>query len=137
MSPRHHNFGACIRHRPVHKRRIRPIRSAAVAQSQVCKAQGSKARILKHRDHVRELRLPFVQVHEVHLKFHRPDLAYDDAQVSRLHRQTDGLPLFVANAVEELATRAKADASSNDWAVPDSLVGIIERLLHFHLPGLR
>lgn len=64
-----------------------------------------------------------------YLARHRPGLAADEAHVRRLHRQTDGLPLFVANAVDELSTAtAPGDAGApDDWAVPDSLAGVIER----------
>lgn len=67
-----------------------------------------------------------------YLTRHRPGLIADEAHVRRLHRQTDGLPLFVANAVDELSSAAAAGAtgdagSPDDWAVPDSLAGVIER----------
>ncbi|MDH0864522.1 AAA family ATPase [Mitsuaria sp. GD03876] len=65
-----------------------------------------------------------------YLARHRPGLVADEAHVRRLHRQTDGLPLFVANAVDELSSStgaAAGEAPSDDWAVPDSLAGVIER----------
>lgn len=63
----------------------------------------------------------------VYLARHRPGLVADEAHVRRLHRQTDGLPLFVANAIDELAASTGEAVSSDDWAVPDSLAGVIER----------
>lgn len=63
----------------------------------------------------------------VFLARHRPGLVADEAHVRRLHRQTDGLPLFVANAIDELAAASSEAASSDDWPVPDSLAGVIER----------
>jgi DNA-binding winged helix-turn-helix (wHTH) protein len=62
-----------------------------------------------------------------------PARAADEAWVRRLHRQTDGLPLFVANAIDVLAgapcPEAVAAESGDDWAVPDTLAGVIERQL--------
>ena len=58
----------------------------------------------------------------------RPELAADEHWLRGLHRRTDGLPLFVVNAIDDLAARASGDdAGSDDWAVPDSLVGVVER----------
>jgi len=66
-----------------------------------------------------------------YLARHRPALAADEARVRRLHRQTDGLPLFVAHAVDELPADAapREDTASDDWPVPDTLSGVIERQL--------
>jgi tetratricopeptide (TPR) repeat protein len=61
----------------------------------------------------------------------RPELARDERAVRRLHRQTDGLPLFVAVAVDDIAAGAPPDrgAAADDWAVSDTLAGVIERQL--------
>jgi len=61
----------------------------------------------------------------------RPELARDERAVRRLHRRTDGLPLFVAVAIDDLgpdAAPAPAGAA-DDWAVPDTLAGVIGRQL--------
>jgi len=61
----------------------------------------------------------------------RPELARDERAVRRLHRRTDGLPLFVAAAIDDLgpdAAPAPAGAA-DDWAVPDTLAGVIGRQL--------
>lgn len=46
-----------------------------------------------------------------------------EALVQRIHSQTDGLPLFVANLVEDL----EAQGGQAPWRVPESLAGVIGR----------
>lgn len=62
-----------------------------------------------------------------YLAQHHPGLSADEARIRRLHRQTDGVPLFVANAVDEIATAAHEGEAVDEWAVPDSLAGIVVR----------
>lgn len=66
-----------------------------------------------------------------YLARHRPELARDERAVRRLHRQTDGLPLFVAVAVDDIAADAVPERgpASDDWAVSETLAGVIERQL--------
>lgn len=52
-----------------------------------------------------------------------PALAADEEAVRRLHRHTDGLPLFVSNVVEDL----RSDVPPPEWPVPASLAGAVER----------
>jgi len=59
----------------------------------------------------------------------RPELARDERAVRRLHRHTDGLPLFVAVAIDDLGPDAAPAGAADDWAVPDTLAGVIERQL--------
>jgi DNA-binding winged helix-turn-helix (wHTH) protein len=63
----------------------------------------------------------------------RPSLASDEAFVRALHERTDGLPLFVAYAMNDVLARAAQDgvespaaAQLETMAVPESLVAIIE-----------
>jgi len=62
-----------------------------------------------------------------------PGRDLDEAWVRRLHRRTDGLPLFVANALDVLdgapASAAGGGDAADDWIVPDTLAGIIESQL--------
>lgn len=64
-----------------------------------------------------------------YLKALRPAMAVDDAQVHRLYRQTDGLPLFVANLLDEWSEGPEPAPTTDEWAVSGSLAGIIERQL--------
>ena len=68
---------------------------------------------------------------QAYLEHRRPELARDERAVRRLHRQTDGLPLFVAVAVDDLGPHVPLarDATPDDWAVSDTLAGVIERQL--------
>lgn len=65
-----------------------------------------------------------------------------DAFVQALHRHTDGLPLFVANVIDELLAQGalhrsaigpNAQAAFQALAVPESLAGVMERQI-LHLP---
>jgi DNA-binding winged helix-turn-helix (wHTH) protein len=62
-----------------------------------------------------------------------PSFATDEAFVRALHERTDGLPLFVAYAMNDVVARAAPDrveataaAQLENMAVPESLVAIIE-----------
>lgn len=66
-----------------------------------------------------------------------------DAFVKALHRHTDGLPLFVANVVDELQAQGRlqasavaggADGAFKALSVPESLAGVMERRIT-HLPA--
>ncbi|WP_431263334.1 ATP-binding protein [Roseateles chitinivorans] len=70
-----------------------------------------------------------------YLARHRPGLVADEAHVRRLHRRTDGLPLFVAHAIDELTVSPGPAAAPDEWAVPDSLAGVIERQRARLAPG--
>ena len=65
---------------------------------------------------------------------HLPARAKDEAFVRALHRRTDGLPLFVADVVSEVA---QSGASPGAMAIPLSLSGIIERYIGQLTPGER
>jgi predicted ATPase len=65
-----------------------------------------------------------------------PSLAGDDALVRTLHERTDGVPLFVASVVGEVAARAARDAGGEETAarlvgvaVPDNLTAIIDHYI--------
>jgi DNA-binding winged helix-turn-helix (wHTH) protein/tetratricopeptide (TPR) repeat protein len=69
-----------------------------------------------------------------YVRWRLPRREIEEAWVQRLHRQTDGLPLFVVNAMDVLdaapaspAPHAPRAAGPDDWAVPDTLAGVIER----------
>ena len=66
-----------------------------------------------------------------------------DAFVQALHRHTDGLPLFVANIIDELLAQGALQAGAlardaqltfNALSVPESLAGVMERQIA-RLPG--
>jgi DNA-binding winged helix-turn-helix (wHTH) protein len=61
-----------------------------------------------------------------YLAEHLPERARDEAFVRALHRRTDGLPLFVADVVKEIAQRGAPPGAT---AIPTSLAGIIERYI--------
>jgi DNA-binding winged helix-turn-helix (wHTH) protein len=65
-----------------------------------------------------------------------PSVAGDEAFVRALHERTDGLPLFVAYVMNEIAARTAqggADASASlllgDLAMPESLAAVIDRYI--------
>ena len=67
---------------------------------------------------------------------HAPTLAASESAVRALHKRTDGLPLFVAQWVAELAARKspdRADASDatmlERMAIPESLAAIIDHYI--------
>ncbi|HEY5898525.1 MAG TPA: AAA family ATPase [Burkholderiales bacterium] len=63
-----------------------------------------------------------------------PALASDETFVRALHGRTDGLPLFVADVVDEIL---KHGSKSGSMAVPRSLSGIIERYIRELTPEER
>jgi DNA-binding winged helix-turn-helix (wHTH) protein/tetratricopeptide (TPR) repeat protein len=63
-----------------------------------------------------------------------PGTAFSEAFVRSLHDHTDGLPLFVANVIDDLVLQgvvesgaAAPDAASAIWQVPENLAGVIEK----------
>ncbi len=72
-----------------------------------------------------------------------PAFAADETFVRALHDRTDGLPLFVADVVNDLTGRARPDhmqATSvlhSGWTVPESLTGIVERYAEQLAPDQR
>ena len=65
---------------------------------------------------------------------HAPRLAADETFVRALHERTDGLPLLVADAVNEITSRG---SQSRSVAVPKSLSGIVERYIRQLAPEER
>jgi DNA-binding winged helix-turn-helix (wHTH) protein/tetratricopeptide (TPR) repeat protein len=64
---------------------------------------------------------PFSEVEVAqYLESRLPDAGIQEALIHRLHDHTGGLPLFIANIVEDLA-------SPTAWSVPESLSGAIEK----------
>ena len=63
-----------------------------------------------------------------------PGTEFSEAFVRRLHTHTDGLPLFVANVIDDLVRQgtvqprgAAPDATAAAWQVPESLAGVMEK----------
>ena len=52
-----------------------------------------------------------------------PDAGIQEAFVHKLHDHTGGLPLFLANVIDDLAAGSQTTA----WSVPESLAGAIEK----------
>jgi tetratricopeptide (TPR) repeat protein len=52
-----------------------------------------------------------------------PDAGIQEAFIHKLHDHTGGLPLFIANVVDDLV----AGSQSTAWSVPESLAGAIEK----------
>jgi DNA-binding winged helix-turn-helix (wHTH) protein len=63
-----------------------------------------------------------------------PARAADEAFVRALHGRTDGLPLFVADVVNEVIARG---AGPGSMAIPGSLTGVIERYIRELAPAER
>ena len=61
-----------------------------------------------------------------------PALALDETFVRTLHGRTDGLPLFVADVVNEVVARG---SQSGSMAIPTGLTGIIERYIRQLTPA--
>jgi DNA-binding winged helix-turn-helix (wHTH) protein len=71
-----------------------------------------------------------------------PALALSEGFVRTLHDRTDGLPLFVAELVDDLATRKGSSVEDSArlnaaWPIPESLAGIVERYLDQLRPDQR
>ena len=63
-----------------------------------------------------------------------PDLALDETFIHALHERTDGLPLFVADVVTDVAAHGVQPQS---MAIPDSLTGVIDRYIEELAPDER
>jgi DNA-binding winged helix-turn-helix (wHTH) protein/tetratricopeptide (TPR) repeat protein len=64
---------------------------------------------------------PFSEVEIAqYLESRLPEAGIQEALIHKLHDHTGGLPLFIANVVEDLA-------SPTAWSVPESLAGAIEK----------
>jgi DNA-binding winged helix-turn-helix (wHTH) protein/tetratricopeptide (TPR) repeat protein len=67
---------------------------------------------------------PFSEVEVAeYLQNRMPDAGIQEAFIHKLHDHTGGLPLFVANVVDDLV----AGSQSTAWSVPESLAGAIEK----------
>jgi DNA-binding winged helix-turn-helix (wHTH) protein/tetratricopeptide (TPR) repeat protein len=67
---------------------------------------------------------PFSEVEVAeYLQKRLPDAGIQEAFIHKLHDHTGGLPLFIANVVDDLA----AGSQSTAWSVPESLAGAIEK----------
>lgn len=68
-----------------------------------------------------------------------PHLADDEAFVRRLHERTDGVPLFVASVMAEVAQQGDSEAAARlaAEAVPDNVAAIIEHHMDRLDPGAR
>jgi DNA-binding winged helix-turn-helix (wHTH) protein/tetratricopeptide (TPR) repeat protein len=67
---------------------------------------------------------PFSEVEVAeYLQNRMPDAGIQEAFIHKLHDHTGGLPLFIANVVDDLA----AGSQSTAWTVPESLAGAIEK----------
>jgi len=67
---------------------------------------------------------PFSEVEVAeYLESRMPDAGIQEAFIHKLHDHTGGLPLFIANVVDDLV----AGSQSTAWSVPESLAGAIEK----------
>jgi DNA-binding winged helix-turn-helix (wHTH) protein/tetratricopeptide (TPR) repeat protein len=67
---------------------------------------------------------PFSEVEVAeYLQNRMPDAGIQEAFIHKLHDHTGGLPLFLANVIDDLA----AGSQSTAWSVPESLAGAIEK----------
>jgi tetratricopeptide (TPR) repeat protein len=67
---------------------------------------------------------PFSEVEVAeYLQSRMPDAGIQEAFIHKLHDHTGGLPLFLANVVDDLATGSQSTA----WSVPENLAGAIEK----------
>ena len=67
---------------------------------------------------------PFSEVEVAeYLESRMPDAGIQEALIHKLHDHTGGLPLFIANVVDDLV----AGSQSTAWSVPESLAGAIEK----------
>src|SRR5262249_16248320 len=58
-----------------------------------------------------------------------PDMSFDEAFVRQVHSQTDGLPLFVVNVIDDMASQGTLGTMDKDerHQVPESLAGGMEK----------
>ena len=67
---------------------------------------------------------PFSEIEVAeYLQNRMPDAGIQEAFIHKLHDHTGGLPLFIANVVDDLV----AGSQSTAWSVPESLAGAIEK----------
>ena len=67
---------------------------------------------------------PFSEVEVAeYLQNRMPDAGIQEAFIHKLHDHTGGLPLFLANVVDDLVTGSRSPA----WSVPENLAGAIEK----------
>jgi len=67
---------------------------------------------------------PFSEVEVAeYLQNRMPDAGIQEAFIHKLHDHTGGLPLFIANVVDDLV----AGSQSTAWSVPENLAGAIEK----------
>lgn len=67
---------------------------------------------------------PFSEVEVAeYLQSRMPDSGIQEAFIHKLHDHTGGLPLFIANVVDDLVDGSQSTA----WSVPESLAGAIEK----------
>ena len=70
---------------------------------------------------------PFSEVEVAeYLQSRMPDAGIQEAFIHKLHDHTGGLPLFIANVVDDLATGSRA-TTPTAWSVPESLAGALEK----------
>jgi predicted ATPase/DNA-binding winged helix-turn-helix (wHTH) protein len=78
-----------------------------------------------------------------YLAHRAPAIAVDETFVRALHDRTDGMPLFVAEVVNDLTDRARRDdieptaALPAVWSIPENLTGIVERYVEQLTPTQR
>ena len=74
---------------------------------------------------------PFSEVEVAqYLESRLPDAGIQEALIHKLHDHTGGLPLFIANVVDDLAAQGSdvsQSATPMSWSVPESLAGAIEK----------
>jgi len=101
---------------------------------------------LRLHGHAQEIVLDAFSEQEVaeYLASRVPALGADERFVRALHDRTDGLPLFVANVVNDLidvgkdrSTTSSARAELASMAIPETLTGIVERYIEQLAPQQR
>ena len=73
---------------------------------------------------------PFSEVELAqYLESRLPDSGIQEAFIHKLHDHTGGLPLFIANVIDDLAAQGEVSQSTAPlaWSVPESLAGAIEK----------
>jgi DNA-binding winged helix-turn-helix (wHTH) protein/tetratricopeptide (TPR) repeat protein len=73
-----------------------------------------------------------------YIKACHPQRVATEAMVRTLHARTDGLPLFLANVLEDwVGAPGHAEPLDDAWRVPESLAGVIERQFERLAPAER